>query len=122
MKNGTERLLVVLGLSLIYSLYWPVNHFTADLPARDLSLPLDHMTPLVPGWIYVYALLFVFSYLPVLVVRDRQLFRRIAIAALGLELVSLGTFLFFPVRYSLRPETLPEIDSLATWAAASSPC
>jgi len=115
MKNSTERILIVAGLSAVYSLYWPINALTASAPAHDLTLPIDRMTPLVPEWIYIYALLFVTSYLPVLVVRDRQLFRRIALAALGLELVSLATFLFFPVRYALRPEVLPEIDSLATW-------
>ncbi len=34
---------------------------------------------------------------------------------LALEVVSLATFLIFPVRYGLRPEALPPIDSLATW-------
>ena len=53
--------------------------------------------------------------LPVLVVRDRALFRRIAVAVLALEVVSLATFLIFPVRYALRPAALPPIDSLATW-------
>jgi type IV secretory pathway TrbD component len=115
MKNSTERMLIVAGLSAVYSLYWPVNALTASASAYDLTLPIDRMTPLIPEWIYIYALFFVTSYLPVLVVRDRQLFRRIALAALGFELVSLATFLCFPVRYVLRPDVLPEIDSLATW-------
>ena len=45
MKNSTERILIVAGLSAVYSLYWPINALTASAPAHDLTLPIDRMTP-----------------------------------------------------------------------------
>ncbi|MCP4868054.1 MAG: hypothetical protein GY898_04985 [Proteobacteria bacterium] len=88
MSPTRERLLLVVALSAVYSLYWPVNKLSATLPTHTLELPIDVATPLAPTWLYVYGLLFFTSYLPVLVVRDRQLFQRIAIAALALEAIS----------------------------------
>lgn len=115
MTPTRERLLLVVALSAVYSLYWPVNQLSATLPSHTLQLPIDVATPLAPEWLYVYGLLFVTCYLPVLVVRDRALFRRIAIAALVLEMVSLATFLLYPVRYGLRATNLPPADTLTNW-------
>ncbi len=115
MGPRTERALIVVGVTAVYSLYWPVNQWTATLPWHDLATPLDRATPLVNGWLYVYAVLFVTSYLPILVIRDRHLFRRVALAALGLELCALATFVLFPVRMTLRPTDLPPGDTLTRW-------
>ena len=111
----TERALIVLGVTAVYSLYWPINQWTASFEAHDLSTALDRATPFVPGWLYVYSLLFVSSYLPILVIRDRQLFRRVALAALGLEVCALSTFVLYPVRMTLRPAALPPADTLTNW-------
>lgn len=115
MTPTRERLILVAAISVVYSLYWPVNRLAATLPSHTLELPVDLATPLSPGWLYVYALLFVTSYLPVLVVRDQRLFRRIIVAALALEVISLTTFLVFPVRYELRAASLPPGDTLTAW-------
>ncbi len=109
-----ERALLIVGVSVIYLLYWPINRITADAAGYDMATAIDRATPLVPGWLYVYALLFVTGYVPILVVRDRALFRRIGAAVVGLEVCSFATFLLFPVRMTLRPEP-PPVDSLATW-------
>ncbi len=115
MPRALERLLLVVGLSAVYSLYWPVNRWTASRPGHELTLPVDVATPLRPEWLYIYALLFVTCYVPVLVIKHDGLFRRMAVAALVLEVIALTTFIVYPVRYTLRADPLPPPDTLTNW-------
>lgn len=100
-----------------YSLYWPIGRYTAGLDAHSPALSIDLATPLVPSFIYVYALVFLAGALPLTVPTGRRLFRRICAAYALAEIVSFVVFVTWPVSMTIRPDA-PEVTSLATWGIA----
>ena len=61
------------------------------------ELALDRMMGLQPGWVLVYASLYVFVIiLPLLVLRDRDLFRRAMLGYLAVMLTAYVGFLLYP--------------------------
>ena len=77
-------------------------------------LALDHAIPLQPEWMLVYGSLYVFILLlPVLVVRDRELFRRALKAFLLVMIVGYAGFLAYPTS-APRPADVPG-DGFAAW-------
>ena len=100
-----------------YTLYWPIGQYTKTLTPHEPALAIDHATPLVPAFIYIYAFVFLAGALPVTVPTGRRLFRRICAAYLLAEIVSYVVFIAWPVSMTIRPEA-PEVTSLATWGIA----
>jgi membrane-associated phospholipid phosphatase len=101
-------------VALLHPIYILINHWTAGLPATELSLSIDHATPLVPGWILVYALLYPVASLPGAVVRYRPLLIRTALAYALVDGIAFVFFIVMPVHMELRPESVP-VDSFFTW-------
>lgn len=109
-----ERLALLALVVAIYGLYFPISRITARLPGHHPVLWIDRAVPLRPEWIYIYAMIFLFACLPALVVADRRLVRRMALAYVSVQLVSYVIFLAFPVQMILQPRELPAT-SFATW-------
>lgn len=65
---------------------------TLHMPA----MAVDRAVPLQPGWTIVYGSLFVFVLLPLLVVRDQQLFRRVLQAWVTVLIVAYVGFVVYP--------------------------
>jgi membrane-associated phospholipid phosphatase len=109
-----ERLIMVLGLALgAYPVYHRVVHATEVLAARSLATPWDRALPLVPGWGYVYHFVGFAALLPVLVIKDRRLFRHVGLAGLLVELTTFAFFVAFPVKMQRPP--LGAASSFTEW-------
>ncbi len=97
-----------------YLIYIALNQWTITLPSYDLTMGIDEATPLRPGWIIVYAGIFMAASMPGFVVGHRSLLKRTAIAYVLIESIAFVTFVLFPVKMTLRPESIP-IDSFFSW-------
>ena len=93
-----------------YGLYFPLSMVVETLDPVDVSTSLDAAIPLVPEWILIYAGIYPAAFLPLVVVKDPMIFRRMIAGYLCLELTALLVFVLFPVHMTLRPplESLSE--------------
>lgn len=105
----------VAWLALVGALFGAGYYATAALagtpPARDLSTALDHCIPFHPAWVLVYLAAYPASLLPLFVVRDALLFRRIAVAYLAAIAVALGFFALLPVSGEPLRDQIPPLES-----------
>lgn len=109
-----ERIAIVLCLFVgAFPLYHRLTRATEALAARSLAIAWDHMLPFWPEWGYVYHFVAFSVLLPVFIVKDRELFRRIGLAAFAVELTTFILFFVFPVRMD-RP-ALGAASSFADW-------
>lgn len=86
-------------------------------PGRVLHAPaiaLDRAVPLVPAWIFVYGSMYVFVLLPLLVIRDRRLFRRALQSYVLVMLVAYAGFVAYPT-ITPRPAAVAG-EGFAAWA------
>ena len=97
-----------------YLIYIFLNQWTTSLPAHDLTMGIDQATPLQPGWIVIYAGIFMAASMPGFVVRHPQLLKRTALAYFLVECIAFITFVVFPVEMTLRPQSIP-VDSFTSW-------
>lgn len=109
-----ERIAIILVITATYFLYHPLAIYTDTLPYYAPLTPLDTWVPLSPIWTYIYAFIFLIAVLPTAFINDRQLFHKMALAYVVVQCVAFAIFVLFPVRMTLRPETIP-IDSFHTW-------
>lgn len=86
-----------------YSLYFPISDIVATLPPVPVGTALDEWIPLSPPWILIYAMIYPAAFLPLVVVRDPLVFRKMILGYLCLEATSLLFFLVTPVHMTLRP-------------------
>ena len=112
-----ERLLLTALVALVYSLYLPVGLWSATLTPHPVEVALDGATPFLPGWAFVYLLLYTMAALPLVVPFERLAFRRVVAAYLTIDLLSLLVFVLFPVHMTLRPDLAAE-GSFAEWMMA----
>jgi hypothetical protein len=63
---------------------------------------IDQATPLQPGWIIIYAGIFMAASMPGFVVRHPALLKRTALAYVLVECTAFITFVVFPVEMTLR--------------------
>lgn len=98
------RTLLASALVSLAPMYFVIGELTRDRPTYTPELALDRLFPVQPAWMIVYGSLYVFVVLlPVLVVRDRELFRRAMQAYLTVMVVSYLGFLLYPTQ-APRPE------------------
>jgi membrane-associated phospholipid phosphatase len=86
----------VLTLAALVPMYMAIAAWT---PGRALFVPelaLDRAVPLQPAWALVYASQWVFSFLPVFIVRGAPLRRRVVLAYLTIVSVAYAGFLLYP--------------------------
>jgi membrane-associated phospholipid phosphatase len=109
------RTLAASALVSLAPLYFVIGELTRGRPAYTPDVALDAAVPLQPAWMLVYGSLYVFIWiLPVLVVRQRELFRRAMQAYLTVMLLSYVGFLLYPT-LAPRPDDVPG-DGFAAWS------
>jgi hypothetical protein len=64
------------ALVSLVPLYFGVGAMTLGRPLHTPEIALDRLIPVQPAWMLVYASLYVFALMPLLVVRQRELFDR----------------------------------------------
>ena len=105
-----ERLLYAI---LVYGFFFFAYGFAnKNIPVsicRDLSIAFDYTTPFVPEFIYFFCFSYVLMLVPALLINDRVMLRRAAIAFFLLIGISTVIFFLFPV-YVPRPDFT--VDSL----------
>ena len=69
----------------------------------EMTTAFDEWVPLNPPWVVVYAMIYPTEILPLFVVKDPLVFRRVMVAYTALELVAMGVFLLCPVHMTIRP-------------------
>ncbi|MBT6433957.1 MAG: phosphatase PAP2 family protein [Deltaproteobacteria bacterium] len=109
-----ERLAIILVITATYFLYHPIAIYTNTLSYYAPVTPLDTWMPLSPIWTYIYAFIFLITVLPTAFINERKLFHKMAIAYVVVQCVAFSIFVLFPVRMTLRPDTV-DIDSFHTW-------
>jgi membrane-associated phospholipid phosphatase len=80
-----------------------VGRFAATLETHNPTLALDLSIPLIPGFVWIYELCYLFPFLPLFLVRD---FHRLNIALLSIFLANVSAFvvyLIYPIAFP-RPE------------------
>jgi membrane-associated phospholipid phosphatase len=91
------RTVAASALVSLLPMYFVITSLTRGWPAHRPELPLDRAITLAPSWMLVYGSLYVFiGVLPVLVVRQRDLFRRAMQSYLTVMLVAYAGFLLYP--------------------------
>jgi len=108
--TNTVLLLVFAALVLSYFA------MAAVTPGRLLFVPelaLDRAVPLRPAWTPVYLSLWVFSFLPLFVVRDVEHRRRTILAYIATVITAYAGFLIFPTS-APRPVVVPG-DGIFEW-------
>jgi membrane-associated phospholipid phosphatase len=83
-------------LFAIIPVYLLIGAVVADGPLARPELALDHMLPLRPEWSLVYLSLFDAALLPVFVVHQQALIRRVVFAFLTIWLLAYACFLAWP--------------------------
>ena len=95
--------------------YFVIGELTQGWPTYAPEFALDRAVPLQPAWVLVYASLLVFvAFLPLLVVRQQQLFRRAVQAYLMVMIVAYVGFLLYPVVAPRPAEVLG--DGFSAWS------
>ncbi len=109
------RTLLASALVSLAPLYFVIGELTRDRPTYAPEVALDRALSLQPGWMFVYGSLYVFVVLlPLLVVRQQELFRRAMQAYLTVMIVSYVGFLLYPT-VAPRPADVVE-GGFAAWS------
>lgn len=91
------RTLVASTFVSLAPFYFVIGQLTRNRTTYLPEIALDRAVPVEPAWLLVYASLYIFVIvLPVLVVRQRELFRRGLQGYLTVMLVAYAGFLLFP--------------------------
>ena len=109
------RTLVASTLVSLLPLYFVIGDLTRSRPAYAPEIALDAAFPLQPAWMLVYGSLYVFiGILPVLVVRQQELFRRAMQAYLTVMIAAYAGFLLYPTAAPRPAEVVG--DGFAAWS------
>ena len=101
------RTLLASALVSLAPLYFVIGDLTRGQPTYVPEVALDRAVSLQPAWMIVYGSLYVFAVLlPLLVVRQQELFRRAMQAYLMVMIVSYVGFLLYPTAAPRPAEVL----------------
>lgn len=106
LEPAVPNAIPVLALAALVPMYMAIAVWT---PGRTLFMPelaFDRAVPLQPAWAPVYASQWVFSFLPVFVVRGVELRRRVVLAYLTVVITAYAGFLLYPT-VAPRPADVP---------------
>ena len=90
---------------LVFAGYLVIERSEAwrDVQGHTLETPIDRAIPFVPGWIYVYVSLWLFSVAPLLYVRANTFFRPLFASMAATLTFAYVVFVVFPTKMNLRP-------------------
>jgi membrane-associated phospholipid phosphatase len=109
------RMLVASAVVSLAPLYFVITSVTRDWPTHTPETAIDRVIGVVPAWMLVYGSLYVFiGALPLLVVRQRQLFRRALQSYLAVMLAGYAGFLLYPTA-APRPDVVTDA-GFAAWS------
>ncbi len=109
------RTVLASALVSLAPLYFVIGSLTRERPTYAPYIPLDHAFALQPEWMFVDGSLDVFAIiLPLLVVRQQELFRRAMQAYLTAMIVSYAGFVFYPT-VAPRPDQVLG-DGFSPWS------
>jgi membrane-associated phospholipid phosphatase len=107
--------LLASALVSLAPLYFVIGDLTRSWPAYVPAVSLDRAFSLQPAWMFVYGSLYVFVVvMPLLVVREQELFRRAMQAYLTVMIVSYVGFLLFPTAAPRPAEVIG--DGFSAWS------
>ena len=87
----------------VFQTYFVVAAAIPAHRALTLSSSLDRLIPLAPAWAYVYGAIYSVAVVPLFIVRDARVLRRVALGFMAINLLAGLVFLAFPTRME-RPE------------------
>jgi membrane-associated phospholipid phosphatase len=90
-------ILTLFVAGVIFPMYILINYLSVGRDYSLLTTSIDRSIPFTPGWIYIYALIYVMALSPLTVVKDRAYFRRIALMYTAVIMTGNIIFLMFPV-------------------------
>ena len=93
----------IAGALCIFQTYFVVAAAIPAQRALTLSSSVDRLIPLVPAWAYVYGAIYSVAVVPLFIVRDARVLRRVALGFMAINLLAGLVFLAFPTRME-RPE------------------
>jgi membrane-associated phospholipid phosphatase len=103
-KEQKYYLKVILIFYFLWSIVFEVvGWYATILPMRDFTSALDRQIPLIPEFVWVYILCYVFPLLPVFVIKDWHRFNRGLLSIILANLSAFLVYLTLPVAFP-RPE------------------
>ena len=90
------RTAIASALVSLLPLYFGIGAMTLGRPLHAPMTAFDRAVPLEPAWMIVYASMYVFAFLPLLVVRDGQLFYRAGQAYVTVLVIAYVGFILYP--------------------------
>lgn len=111
------RVLAILACAGVFLGYFITNHYSIGRPAIALDTWIDRAVPFMPAWEHFYVAIYLFLFVPVLQLRDINIFKRTALAFVVTQLIAYACFLACPVQMVLRPEGF-DTTTFTGWGAA----
>jgi membrane-associated phospholipid phosphatase len=102
------------AFGVLVAMYFVVAALTTGRTLFVPELALDRAVPLQPAWTPVYVSMWVFSLLPVFVVRDTGMRRRAILSYLTTVVTAYVVFLFYPTA-APRPAVVPG-EGVVAWS------
>lgn len=95
-KRSQPVTVPMVALFGIVPIYLVIGDFVSGGPVHAPASALDRAIPLDPSWSMIYVSLFLAALLPVFVVHQQELIRRVILAYLSVWLISYAFFLAYP--------------------------
>lgn len=100
-KHYLKVALVAYSLWLL--VFEAVGCYVETLPTIDITSALDRQIPLVPEWVWVYCLCYIFPFVPLLIAKDWHRFNRGLISIVFANIVAFVVYVAFPVAIPREP-------------------
>lgn len=109
-------LLGLMTMILVGPIYSVTNLIFGSRPGLHLDTHLDRIIPFIPGTIMGYSMIYIFIFLPVFTIKNREIFWRMVFGFFMISIFALPFFIYFPTRID-RPQILNQ-ESFFAWGVA----
>lgn len=100
-----EKEIILLGTALFYVIPFFLLDYRNNVKTYSLALFLDKFIPFLPIFVLFYITMYIFVMLPYFLIKEKKYFKRVALAYVGILIISFFFYLFFPVKVD-RPLTM----------------